>query len=138
MIGDSRPITVKVAAGSGMATSAEAVSIGLITTELVINALKHAFPGGSGSGEILVGYEADEANWRLSVSDNGVGLQQDGSRRGHTGLGTTIVEALAHQLKARVEITDRSPEWSYRSSAPHDSHGATHGNARGDKLMSLG
>ncbi len=109
MIGDSRPITVKVAAGSGMATSAEAVSIGLITTELVINALKHAFPGGSGSGEILVGYEADEANWRLSVSDNGVGLQQDGSRRGHTGLGTTIVEALAHQLKARVEITDRSP-----------------------------
>ena len=109
MIGDSRPISVRVAAGPGMATSAEAVSIGLITTELVINALKHAFSGGSGNGEIVVGYEADEANWRLSVSDDGIGLRQDGSRRGHTGLGTTIVEALAHQLKASVEITDRSP-----------------------------
>ncbi len=109
MIGDSRAITVTVKAGPGMATSAEAVSIGLITTELVINALKHAFPGSSGSGEILVEYEVDEANWRLSVSDNGGGLRQDGGRRSHAGLGTTIVEALAHQLKARVEITSRSP-----------------------------
>ena len=111
MIGGSRPISLKVEAGSGTAVSGAAVSIGLMTTELVINALKHAFPSGSGIGdcEILVKYDVDEANWRLSVSDNGVGLQQDGGRRGHTGLGTTIVEALAHQLKARVEITNRSP-----------------------------
>src|ERR1700691_2807614 len=106
MIGDSRPIIVKVEADPGTGVSAEAVSIGLITTELVINALKHGFPsGGNGCGEILVKYEVDEANWRLSVSDNGVGLQQDGCRRRHTGLGTTIVEALAHQLKASVEIS---------------------------------
>jgi chemotaxis protein methyltransferase CheR len=108
MIGDSRPISVKVEAGSGTAVSAEAVSIGLLTTELVINALKHAFPSGGG-GQILVKYEVDEANWRLTVSDDGVGLLQDGSRRGHTGLGTIIVEALARQLKAGVEITSRSP-----------------------------
>ncbi len=108
MIGDSRPVSVKVEASSGMAVSAEAVSIGLITAELVINALKHAFPNGGG-GEILVKYAADEANWRLTVSDNGVGRQQNGGRRGHTGLGTIIVEALAHQLKACVEITSRSP-----------------------------
>jgi two-component system, sensor histidine kinase PdtaS len=76
----------------------------------VINALKHGFPsGGNGGGQILVKYEVDEANWRLSVSDNGVGLLQDGGRRGHTGLGTTIVEALAHQLKASVEISRQSP-----------------------------
>jgi two-component sensor histidine kinase len=110
MIGDSRPIAVKVEADSGAALSGDAVSIGLMTTELVINALKHAFPtGGGGDVEVLVRYEVDEANWRLSVADNGVGLQQDGGRRGHTGLGTTIVEALAHQLKAEVEITSRSP-----------------------------
>lgn len=113
MIGGSRPISVKVEADSGTAVSGDAVSIGLMTTELVINALKHAFPSaGSGDGEVLVRYQVDEASWRLSVSDNGVGLQQDGSRRGHTGLGTTIVEALAHQLKAEVEITNRSPGMS--------------------------
>ena len=110
MIGDSRPIILKVEADPGTGVSAEAVSIGLITTELVINALKHGFPnGGNGGGEILVKYEVDEANWRLLVFDNGVGLQQDGGRRGHTGLGTTIVEALAHQLKANVEISSQSP-----------------------------
>ena len=108
MIGESRPITLKVAADAGTVVSGEAVSIGLIITELVINALKHGFPDGSG-GEILVGYAVDQANWRLSVSDSGIGLQQDGGRRGRTGLGTSIVEALAQQLKAHVEIASRSP-----------------------------
>jgi chemotaxis protein methyltransferase CheR len=108
MIGDSRPITLKVEADAGSAVSGEAVSIGLMITELVINALKHAFPSGNG-GEILVSYVVEGANWRLSVSDNGVGLQRDRDGHGRTGLGTSIVEALAHQLRASVEITSRQP-----------------------------
>jgi chemotaxis protein methyltransferase CheR len=113
MIGDSRSISVKVEADSGTAVSGDAVSIGLMTTELVINALKHAFPGGgSGDSKVLIRYQVDEANWRLSVSDNGVGLRQHDGRRGHIGLGTTIVEALAQQLKAQVEITSQSPGMS--------------------------
>ena len=102
MIGDSRPISLKVESGPGTAASGEAVSIGLITTELVLNAIKHAFPSGSG-GEIVVKYDVNETDWRLSVSDNGIGLQPDGGRRQYAGLGTTIVEALAHQLKAHIE-----------------------------------
>jgi chemotaxis protein methyltransferase CheR len=108
MIGDSRPVTVRVKADAGTALSGEAVSIGLIITELVINALKHAFPNDSG-GEILVRYAADEANWHLSVSDNGGGLQKNSRGGRRTGLGTSIVEALALQLKARVEITAGTP-----------------------------
>jgi chemotaxis protein methyltransferase CheR len=108
MIGDSRPISVTVKADAATVMSSEAVSIGLMTTELVINALKHAFPDGS-AGEILVSYDVDEAKWRLSVADNGVGLQQDGSAREHSGLGTAIVESLAHQLKAAVETTSLLP-----------------------------
>ncbi len=108
MIGDSRSLTLKVAADAATALSSDAVNIGLIITELVINALKHGFPDGRG-GEILVSYEVDQANWRLSVSDSGVGLKltRGGGRR--TGLGASIIEALAHQLKARVEITNLSP-----------------------------
>ena len=41
-------------------------------TELLINALKHAFPSGE-KGDILVSYGAEEFGWQLSVSDNGTG-----------------------------------------------------------------
>jgi PAS domain S-box-containing protein len=43
MTDDSRPISLKVQVEGGTASSAEMASIGLIATELVINAFKHAF-----------------------------------------------------------------------------------------------
>jgi chemotaxis protein methyltransferase CheR len=102
MIGERRPLSIKVQASSGGAVSSEAVSLGLIVTELVINALKHGFQGEE-QGEILVSYGAQASGWRLSVSDNGAGVQDADGEPPHTGLGTSIVEALAHQLKATVE-----------------------------------
>ena len=47
MILDGQPISLRVEAGEGSMTSEKAVSMGLIATELVINAIKHAFPGGA-------------------------------------------------------------------------------------------
>jgi len=104
MVGDRRPVSIKVQATSGRAVSSEAVSLGLIVTELVINALKHGFQGGE-EGEILVSYDAQDSGWRLAVSDNGSGAQEQSGEAPHTGLGTSIVEALAHQLNATVEKT---------------------------------
>jgi two-component sensor histidine kinase len=104
MIGERRPLSLKVQATAGAAVSSQAVSLGLIITELVINALKHAFPGRR-EGEILVRYDADGVDWRLSVSDNGVGRSDEVHERVRIGLGTSIVEALAHQLDARVEVS---------------------------------
>jgi two-component sensor histidine kinase len=103
MIGDSRQISMKVHAEGGTASSSEAVSIGLIVTELVINALKHAFPGKAG-GQIVVAYDVAEPNWRLTVSDNGVGTPEGSPDKTVPGLGTRIVEALAKQLEARVKV----------------------------------
>jgi two-component sensor histidine kinase len=102
MIGERRPLSIKVLATAGGSVSSEAVSLGLIVTELVINALKHGFPAGA-EGAILVSYDAQPSGWRLSVSDNGSGLKDPDGEPPHTGLGTSIVEALAHQLKATVE-----------------------------------
>jgi two-component sensor histidine kinase len=101
MVGERRPLSIKVQATSGRAVSSEAVSLGLIVTELVINALKHGFQGGE-EGEILVKYDAQGSDWQLSVSDNGSGAET-GVEPPHMGLGTSIVEALAQQLHATVQ-----------------------------------
>jgi PAS domain S-box-containing protein len=110
MTDDSRPISLKVQAEGGMASSAEAVSIGLIVTELVINAFKHAFVGDRTADFLVVAYEATETGWRLAVSDNGIGKPKCRLNLEKTtpGLGTIIVEALAKQLDARVEVV-RNP-----------------------------
>jgi chemotaxis protein methyltransferase CheR len=109
MILDDQPVSIRVEAGEGTTTSEQAVSMGLIATELVINALKHAFPGGA-KGTILVGFESTEAAWRLFVSDDGVGI---GTRLAdapaRSGLGTSIVEALTRQLGGRVATAAASP-----------------------------
>jgi chemotaxis protein methyltransferase CheR len=104
MVGERRPLSIKVQATSGRAVSSEAVSLGLIVTELVINALKHGFPGGA-EGQILVSYDVQNAGWRLSVADNGSGPKEPGNESPRPGLGTSIVEALAHQLNATVQKT---------------------------------
>jgi two-component sensor histidine kinase len=103
MIGE-QPITVQVTADEGTVDSSEAVSLGLIVTELVINAIKYAFPAGKAGAQILVAYEVDRAAWKLMVSDNGVGRIPGDDPEAPVGLGTTIVAALAKQLNARVDL----------------------------------
>jgi chemotaxis protein methyltransferase CheR len=98
MIGGRKPITLKVTGGGGMVTPDEAIGLGLITTELVMNALKHAFP--KGEGQITVTYESAKDRWKLSIGDDGVGLKATAARA--EGLGTSIVESLANQLDAQV------------------------------------
>jgi two-component sensor histidine kinase len=103
MVGGDRSLSVDVQAKSGLVTSDDAVSLGLITTELLMNCLKHAFSERD-HGKVVIRYETDGAGWTLSVSDNGVGRQSDGNNPERAGLGTTIVEALARQLQAEVTI----------------------------------
>jgi two-component sensor histidine kinase len=103
MIGDTRPISLKVIGEGGRATSRQAESLGLIVTELVMNALKHAFPDDKTKGQIVVAYDMIGTNWKLAISDNGIGKPTGGFAQGKSGLGTGIVKALAHQLDAQVE-----------------------------------
>jgi chemotaxis protein methyltransferase CheR len=102
MVGESQPIAVKVLADNGKIGSDKAVSLGLIVTELVINAVKYAFPAAKTDALILVTYEVDDLDWKLTVSDNGAGKIDDapGAR---LGLGTAIVQALVKQLGAVIE-----------------------------------
>jgi two-component sensor histidine kinase len=107
MIRDHNQIRIEVSADESSSPADVSVSLGLIVTELVINALKHAFPDHR-NGLISVAYESHGPNWVLSVSDDGVGMPTDAASA-KPGLGTSIVEALANQLKAKVGVIDAHP-----------------------------
>lgn len=103
MVPEQRPIVLSVEAGPGSVHSEQAVSIGLIVTELVINALKYAFTGDMTEGRVVVRYEVKGKGWILSVSDNGGGMHEKSDQKS-TGLGTALVKALAQQLEAKVDV----------------------------------
>jgi two-component sensor histidine kinase len=105
MISNNRPISLSVSSERGSMTSRDAASLGLIVTELVLNALKHAFPADKLDDRITVAYDVAGTNWKLSVADNGIGKRTDAFAQSKAGLGTSIVTALAQQLDARVEVS---------------------------------
>ena len=107
MIPDPDTLSIAVAVDDSVVGSDISVSIGLIVTELVINALKHAYPDDQG-GKIKVRYAADDGGWALHVTDDGIGMPAN-PRAAKAGLGTSIVEALARQLQARITITPAHP-----------------------------
>jgi two-component sensor histidine kinase len=70
----------------------------------VLNALKHAFPEDKTDGRIVVAYKVNGSDWQLSIADNGTGIRSDGTDVAKAGLGTSIVNALAQQLGAVVDV----------------------------------
>ena len=82
----------------------KAIPCGLLINELVVNALKHAFPEGR-PGSIEVAMRLEETGWvRLTVSDDGVGIakpwRENGTRK---TLGLSLVKSLAAQLEGKCE-----------------------------------
>jgi two-component sensor histidine kinase/CheY-like chemotaxis protein len=77
-----------------------AVAIGIIVNELVMNAVKYAYPDGAGPIEVDLHAQGDDLV--LSVADNGVGLNGKTDPRS-TGMGQRIVTAMASKLEASVE-----------------------------------
>ena len=108
MIDDPQRIALETLVDDTSTKSDVSVSMGLIVTELVINAIKHAFPDQTTGGTITLAFASNEGDWLLSVSDNGAGMPA-GKGRGKPGLGTGIVEALAKQLGASVTVLETNP-----------------------------
>lgn len=80
-----------------------AIPCGLIVNELVTNAFKHAFPDGR-PGTIRVALtEGPQRQLELLVSDDGIGLADDGAQRSSRSFGLRMVGMLAAQLQGRLE-----------------------------------
>jgi two-component sensor histidine kinase len=77
-----------------------AVAIGIIVNELVMNAVKYAYPDGAGPIHVVLNAHGDDLE--LSIADDGVGLNVKTDPRS-TGMGQRIVTAMAQKLDANVE-----------------------------------
>ncbi len=107
MIVDPERLSLSVTADNTVVSASDSVSLGLIVTELVINAFKHGFPD-QASGVIRIDYRADGSDWTLTVIDDGVGIAE-GEDAPKSGLGTGIVQALSRNLQSVVTVTDAKP-----------------------------
>jgi len=80
-----------------------AVSIGLILTELIINAQKYAYEGRP--GPIAIALSGTDSGYRLVVSDRGRGKRDAAGQ----GFGSRMIEALAQRVSGILEIGDQHP-----------------------------
>ncbi len=80
-----------------------AVPIGLITNELLTNAIKYAFEA-SQCGDIQISLTATGNEGLIfRLSDNGIGKQNNTSPKG-TGFGTELVNLLVQQLEGKLTV----------------------------------
>ena len=89
----------------------KAVTLGLILTELVINAGKYAY--GGQPGPILIALEQHRRRFRLIVADQG-----GGKTRTREGFGTRMLTAMVDQLSGTIEELDNHPGLRVIVSAP--------------------
>lgn len=85
----------------------QAISCGLLLSELLTNAFKHAFPG-SDEGSIHISLHESDGLVTLNVKDNGIGIPEDIRENSSGSLGIELIHILAQQLGGELEIMEDS------------------------------
>ncbi len=89
-------------------------SCGLIASELVTNAFKHAFPSPDQGGTIELAFKHEAARLVMSVRDDGCGLAED--NREH--LGMRLVRIMTEQLNGHIEVLRQEAGTSWQLTIP--------------------
>jgi PAS domain S-box-containing protein len=99
------PIRLHLDLGSVFVEMDQALPCGLLVNELLSNALKHGFPPGV-AGEVRVELQPVDGGpqWRLRVSDNGIGLPADFETRRGQSLGLQLVSDHVSQIHGHLEV----------------------------------
>ena len=85
-----------------------AVPCGLLVTELVTNAFKHAFVG-RGGGRVEVVLVTNDDGARLSVGDDGIGLPPGLALGSTRSLGFQLIPVLVDQMQAALSLPAAGP-----------------------------
>lgn len=83
----------------------KAIPCGLMVNELIINAIKHAFPADA-PGRVSVSMSSDGGTVTLVVEDDGIGLPAGFDVWAATTLGLQLVCTLAEQLEATLVMRE--------------------------------
>ncbi|MDB5448278.1 MAG: hypothetical protein JWQ97_3595 [Phenylobacterium sp.] len=103
----SSGISIEVRAQAVDIDPDRAVPFGLLVNELGTNAIKHAFP--SGSGRIVLSVERAGDQIELSVADDGVGMAAKGPSSAPGKHGSDYVAIFVRQLGGKMDVS-RSDE----------------------------
>jgi two-component sensor histidine kinase len=76
----------------------------MIVNELVTNALEHAFPE-KRTGEIRIFFGQEDEGYRITVADNGVGMDEHLAAGDAASTGLKVVQALTRQIHGELEHT---------------------------------
>jgi len=77
-----------------------AISLGIIVSELVTNALRHAYPGTGGPVSVSL-QDWDSESYQLIIEDEGIGLPLE---KNQTSIGARIVDGMAKRLQSKLQI----------------------------------
>ena len=100
LLGDTSGIVIDVVAEALDIDPERAVPFGLLVNELATNAIKHAFPGGSGKIVLSVKRVGEEIE--LSVADDGVGVKAGEAAKSPEKRGSDYVAIFVRQLGGTI------------------------------------
>jgi two-component sensor histidine kinase len=96
---------------------AKAIPLGLMISEILINAHKHAF-NHSENGSIKILSSIEDDKMLMKISDNGSGIPKDIDLSKSNSLGMTLVNSFSDQLKADLKINSNSKGTRFEFSIP--------------------
>ena len=100
LLGNTSGIEIEVMAEPLEIDPNSAVPFGLLVNELATNAIKHAFPQGTGHIRLCVEQVGDQIE--LVVADNGVGMKDKGSAKVSEKRGSDYVAIFVRQLGGTI------------------------------------
>ncbi|MEE8574914.1 MAG: histidine kinase dimerization/phosphoacceptor domain -containing protein, partial [Thermodesulfobacteriota bacterium] len=82
-----------------------AIGLGLISNELISNALKYAFPDGASGVLSMEFYKSSDGLVSFIIKDNGVGISEDIDIYNLDSLGLHLVNSLTRQLNGKLKVS---------------------------------
>ncbi len=94
-----------------------AIPLGLMISEIMINAHKHAF-NGSDKGILKIESKVKEKSLKLTIKDNGIGIPEEVDFSQSNSFGMMLVQSFAQQLKAKMHLESDSNGTTFSFSIP--------------------